>query len=111
MAMTEPIAVYHRVIDHFTALVDSITADQWSATTPCAGWTVRDLIEHVIVRDRRLAASVGGPTPPRPVAADADLVTEWHQCVTWWAEGLADPDRRDGLWATALGELSFQNAT
>ena len=80
--MTEPVALYRRVLDHFSDLVDSIQADQWTAATPCEGWTVRDLIEHVIVRDERLAATVGGPPrsrsarcrPDRPLARPVPLV-------------------------------------
>lgn len=28
------------------------TAPQWDAATPCEGWTVRDLVEHLIVTQR-----------------------------------------------------------
>jgi uncharacterized protein (TIGR03083 family) len=47
------------VLNHFTELVDSIGPDQLTAATPCEGWTVRDLLAHVIERDQRLAATVG----------------------------------------------------
>jgi uncharacterized protein (TIGR03086 family) len=108
--MSDPRAMYDRVIAHFTELVDSISNEQRSLSTPCEGWTVRDLMQHIIVRDRGIAASVGGPptSEPRP---DADLVTQWHERVTWWAEGLADPARSSTVWKTALGEMTFEQTT
>jgi uncharacterized protein (TIGR03086 family) len=109
--MTESVAIYEKVVVRFTDLVDAIANSQWSVPTPCAGRTVHDLVEHVIVRDRRLAATVGGPAAAEQVPADADLSAEWHQCVNWWADGLADPARRDTVWDTPLGEMSFEQAT
>jgi uncharacterized protein (TIGR03086 family) len=29
-------------------LIDRITADQWTAPTPCTEWTVRDLVNHLV---------------------------------------------------------------
>jgi uncharacterized protein (TIGR03086 family) len=109
--MSDSRAVYQRVLEHFTALVDSISPEQWSAPTPCEGWTVRDLIEHIVVRDARIAASVGGPPAGDPPAPDAALPALWKQRVRWWAAGLDDPERRDVVWPTALGELTFTQAT
>jgi uncharacterized protein (TIGR03086 family) len=108
--VSDPRAIYDRVIGHFTVLVDSISNDQWSLNTPCEDWTVRDLMRHIIVRDRGIAASVGGPPASEP-GPDADLIAEWHACVTWWADGLADPVRSDTVWKTALGEMTFREAT
>jgi uncharacterized protein (TIGR03086 family) len=103
--------VYQRVITHFTELVDSISAEQWSAPTPCEGWNVRDLVEHVIVRDQRLAASVGGPPAADSLPDNADLAALWRERAAWWAAGLADPQRRTATWNTALGEMTFEQAT
>ena len=37
----------HRVnADHFTALVEAV-GERWSEPTPCTGWSVRDLVNHV----------------------------------------------------------------
>ncbi|MCW2523329.1 MAG: hypothetical protein JWO63_1664 [Frankiales bacterium] len=105
--MTDSMAVYRRVVDHFTELVDSIAADRWDAPTPCEGWTVRDLIEHILVRDRRLAATVGDSDS---APSGGDLAAQWHERVDWWAQGLADPERSAVVWSTPLGELSFAQA-
>lgn len=108
--MSDNVAVYRRVLGHFTELVDSLQPDQLAAPTPCEGWTVRDLMIHVIERDRRLAAMVGGEAP-KPLPAEDSLASLWRERVAWWAAGLADPERRDVVWSTPLGELSFEDAT
>jgi uncharacterized protein (TIGR03086 family) len=39
-----------------------VTADDWQRPTPCAEWTVRDLVVHVVGGDRMSAALVRGAT-------------------------------------------------
>ena len=41
------ISVYSRAVAAFGDLVHSVGPDQWSAPTPCAGWDVRALVNHV----------------------------------------------------------------
>jgi uncharacterized protein (TIGR03086 family) len=41
-------------------LVAGVAADQWPAPTPCAGWTVRDLVNHVVVGNRLFADVMTG---------------------------------------------------
>ncbi|MEU6996410.1 TIGR03086 family metal-binding protein [Streptomyces sp. NPDC046465] len=52
----------------FAARVHAVRADQWDAPTPCADWTVRDLVDHLtteqlwvpaLVRDGATVESVG----------------------------------------------------
>lgn len=37
-----------RALDLFTGRVHAVRADQWDAPTPCAEWTVRDLVDHLV---------------------------------------------------------------
>ncbi len=39
--------LHHRTVDYWEATVSGITPEQWGAPTPCADWTVRDLVNHV----------------------------------------------------------------
>jgi uncharacterized protein (TIGR03086 family) len=43
----EGVALLQRTVDVTTDLVEHITPDQLSASTPCTEWTVRDLINHI----------------------------------------------------------------
>ncbi|MER6988713.1 TIGR03086 family metal-binding protein [Saccharopolyspora hirsuta] len=53
------------------ALVDGVRDDQWSDQTPCADWTVRDLINHLVQVNESFSAQLHDRTPPGP---DADLL-------------------------------------
>src|SRR3712207_1683120 len=101
--------VYHRVIDRFTEMIDGFKPEDWAAITPCEGWTVRDLVQHVLERDERVAAMLGG-APPEPFRDGFDLVRGWHERVRWWADRLADPEQRNAVHSTVLGELTFEQA-
>ena len=42
------VATLHRgTVDHWMRAVEGVGPDDWTRATPCAGWTVRDLVNHV----------------------------------------------------------------
>ena len=41
------LALWQRVTDETTGLIDSVGPGQLGDSTPCTGWTVRDLINHI----------------------------------------------------------------
>jgi len=90
--MTEVAARYTRVADGFGARVRGVTPAQWSGPTPCAEWTVRDLVGHVVSVHRQLAEGRDPSAPPAP-AADGDLVAAWADATAAVQAVLADPDR------------------
>ena len=58
-----------RAFDAVAGLIGNIRAGQWSAPTPCADWTVRQVVNHLIGMNRVFAALLAGqPPPPRPSA-------------------------------------------
>jgi uncharacterized protein (TIGR03086 family) len=48
---TDASALYRAAVGLFDGLVESLTASDWTRSTPCPGWTVRDLVNHVTVED------------------------------------------------------------
>ncbi|HEU5301646.1 MAG TPA: TIGR03086 family metal-binding protein, partial [Acidimicrobiia bacterium] len=44
-------------------LVAGVKADQWDNPTPCAKWSVKDLVGHVVGGGTMFAASFRGDTP------------------------------------------------
>ncbi len=40
--------LHRRAVEHWAARVAVVRSEQWSDPTPCAGWTVRDLVNHVV---------------------------------------------------------------
>ena len=43
--------LYRRTVESWTAQVQAVAADQWTAATPCADWDVRELVNHVVGED------------------------------------------------------------
>jgi uncharacterized protein (TIGR03086 family) len=39
---------YRRAVADFSAVVDAVAADKWSAASPCEGWTAAHVVGHVI---------------------------------------------------------------
>ncbi len=47
-------------------LIEGISADEWSAPTPCSEWTVRDVVGHLVGMNLVFTAMFeGSPTPER----------------------------------------------
>lgn len=49
-------------------LVAGVDEQHWSRATPCPGWSVRDLVEHVVDGHRVVADMVRGAPSPLPTA-------------------------------------------
>lgn len=47
-----PFDALSRASDEFERRLRGIDTDQWDRSTPCEGWTVRDLVRHVVAGNR-----------------------------------------------------------
>lgn len=54
--------LYHRTVECWAARVNAVTDEQWEDPTPCAAWTVRDLVNHVVGEDRWTLPLMEGQT-------------------------------------------------
>jgi uncharacterized protein (TIGR03086 family) len=52
----------------FQSTLDRVGADQWSAATPCAGWSVLSLVEHVVVGEHATVSMLDGATAKEALA-------------------------------------------
>lgn len=71
--MTNLIETFREQSDQFTRILDGVEG-AWDAETPCEGWRVRDVVDHVITTQRDFFAQHeldAGPDPDRsdPAAA------------------------------------------
>lgn len=62
----------HDAIDGFVDVVASLGVDDWGRTTGCPGWTVHDIVAHVIGLED---VCTGGPEPEVTVPDDLPHVT------------------------------------
>ena len=59
--------------------IAGIRTDDWDRPTPCAEWTVRDIVKHLIEgHDSRTAEATGHPMKSRP-SADDDLARSYEE--------------------------------
>jgi uncharacterized protein (TIGR03086 family) len=72
--MSENSDKYRRAVAGFTAVVDKVPADKWSAQSPCEKWTARHVVGHVIGGSQMISAVQTGETPdysdPEKTAGD-----------------------------------------
>jgi uncharacterized protein (TIGR03086 family) len=56
------VELHRRACELFARLVHDVGDDQWSAASPCDGWDVRALVNHVVAEDRWTAPLLDGAT-------------------------------------------------
>ena len=62
--MTETTADrFRRLADRFTTVVEAVPTDRWDAATPCEGWTVADVVDHVSTTQREFLERMELPAP------------------------------------------------
>ncbi len=54
------IEIWNSSADAFTERYNAVTEEQWSATTPCDGWTVKDLVDHAVGVQCQFAGNLVG---------------------------------------------------
>lgn len=96
----EPVEQLGRALDATGELVAGVRADQWDAPTPCAGWTARELVNHVVGGNRLFAQLLRGEPMPSPEQAallrgadhlDRDPLTAYQQAGTVLREAFRQP--------------------
>ncbi|GAA3891192.1 TIGR03086 family metal-binding protein [Saccharothrix violaceirubra] len=77
--MVDLLALDRAAVEINLALYDNLAPDDFDRTTPCAGWTVRDLLRHQVESSLDFVAGAHRTTP-RPFDED-DLVAEFHRAA------------------------------
>jgi len=49
---TDVLASYLRLADPFASVVDRVPNHAWDGSSPCAGWSARDVLTHVVTTQR-----------------------------------------------------------
>ena len=103
---TTPSTTFTRRASAFTDILGAV-GDRWDAPTPCDGWTVRDVVQHVVDTERDFLLRQGFelPVAPDPTRPEAAWLT--HRAAV--EELLADDDvadrEYDGFFGrTTIGE-------
>lgn len=57
------IDIWTSCAEAFSQRYDAVTEGQWAESTPCDGWTVKDLVDHAVGVQARFAGMVGADIP------------------------------------------------
>lgn len=97
------LVAHQRAQDVFASVLASVEPRQLDAPTPCAEWTVRDLIEHVIGGNERVAIRAGLRTEP---AARPGGLGEAHQAAAAAAQAVfAAPGGMTTMFELPIGQM------
>ena len=66
--MNELVDRYRRRADTFERLISSVEDDQWDNPSPCAAWTARDVVDHVLTMHRHMVTATA-EAPYEPLEA------------------------------------------
>jgi len=83
---------YRRLAAEFTRRVEAVPAGRWESPSPCAGWTARDVLRHIIDVHRSMPGYAGLTVELRKSAAE-DPVGAWLEARDAMQEILEDPAR------------------
>ncbi|WP_030667800.1 TIGR03086 family metal-binding protein [Streptomyces sp. NRRL B-1347] len=100
-----------QALDQFTERVHAVRQDQWDAATPCARWTVRDLVNHLVaeqlwapplVRDRATVEAVGDAFDGDQLGPDP--VASWDTAAAASRAAFRAPDALAGTVHLSYGD-------
>jgi uncharacterized protein (TIGR03086 family) len=89
--MTDVQGRYRVVSGGFGAVLKAAGPDQWGAQPPCAQWTARDLLVHVVENHRGVIASVRGGQS-EPLGVHEDPKEAWEDVSRAIGEITGDPE-------------------
>ena len=96
-------------------LIGGVQADQWSNATPCAKWSVRDLVNHLVGGGTMFAASFRGETLEVPDGGMPDMLGEdatgaWDKVIAEFESAVSQPGAMDNEVVLPFATLPAQVA-
>jgi uncharacterized protein (TIGR03086 family) len=88
--VTTHIATAYAAADRpLTAVLDAVPTDAWDRPSTCEGWTVRDVVRHLVQTQREFLTERGVDLADEP-DVDADPAAAWRAHARRVAAALAD---------------------
>ena len=107
--MSEVADRYRRLSRRFADLVAAVPPDRWDDPTPCEGWSVRQLVGHVVESQSLFRKFVGREPIATPDVAD-DPVGAWEAARAVVLADLEDPERATAEFEGITGRSTFEQA-
>ncbi len=100
---------YRRLAAAMTDRIAAVEPGTWSSPTPCAGWTARDLVQHLVDVHGRFQALVGRELAAHP-PVDGDPLGAFVAVRDQMQEALDVPATRDEEYDGRFGHSTFGQA-
>lgn len=75
--MTTPSARFAAAATQFDALLAAVPADGWGTASACDGWTVQEVVQHVVTTEADFLAQRVQPVDGLATSAGSSPVTAW----------------------------------
>jgi uncharacterized protein (TIGR03086 family) len=102
---------YGLVVAGFLTRVHGVSSDGWQRPSPCKGWTVRDVIAHVLVVHRRVLVRLhGGLLPsiePPPARPGEHLASDIRDAAAAVTDALWEPGCASRQVDSIIGQITF----
>ncbi len=102
MSQPGPVDHYRRAATDAVRVAAGVRPDQLGLPTPCAEWTVQDLLDHLVGGTCYLGGALAGTEPTAPTGT---TVEEFRAGVDACLQGLGDPG---ALSRTCVSPLGFE---
>jgi uncharacterized protein (TIGR03086 family) len=96
----DPIDLYRRATDDAAAVLRTVGPDQLARPTPCAEWSVQDLMDHLTASTEYLLAALAGRPPASSSSTDA---ADFERGASAVVSGLAEPGALERVCLSPLG--------
>ncbi|AYJ47158.1 TIGR03086 family metal-binding protein [Rhodococcus sp. P1Y] len=83
---------YRRLASGLTTRIDAVPSEKWDIPSTCDGWSVRDVVRHIIDTEKGALKPVGLSIPDGPTVDD-DPAAAWAHTRDAMQEILDDPAR------------------
>jgi uncharacterized protein (TIGR03086 family) len=93
---------YRRRADAFQSKVAAVAPDQWANQSPCADWTARDVVGHVVVMHSAMLQPLGRQRGPGP-SVDEDPLAAFVNARADIEAVLGDPTLAATECSTPMG--------
>jgi uncharacterized protein (TIGR03086 family) len=98
---------YRKLTAQMDQRIAAVSPDQWSSPTPCEGWTVRDVVGHLVDSSKLFLGFIGRSLPDgAPTVAD-DPLGAFRAATGAVQEALDDPATADQEYEGFSGPTKF----
>ena len=101
---TDVLSAYVRLAEPFASVVDRVPNHAWDDSSPCAGWSARDVLTHVVTTQRDFLEQRGVDAAATPSGSDPRAL--WRAHDDRMRELLADPDIAGREYAGVFGRTT-----